>query len=157
MRVEYRYEDRVTSDFVELVKKLDGDLRGIFGEVQSSYDQYNTLGEIKDVIIAYIDSKPVACASMKRFDEDTYEIKRVFVEEKYRKFGIAREMLVRLEEVAVRRKISFLVLETGAKLLPAINLYKSLSYGVIENYGQYKGMADSLCMRKALAPRGGRK
>jgi len=150
MLVEYSYHDRVTSDFVELAKKLDGELRGIFGEVQSSYDQYNTLGDIKDVIIARVDSKSVACASMKRFDDDAYEIKRVFVEKEHRKFGIARGMLVRLEEIAVRRNIAFLVLETGTKLLPAINLYKSLSYCPIENFGPYKGMADSLCMRKAL-------
>jgi putative acetyltransferase len=157
MRVEYRYEDRVTADFIKLVKELDGELQGIFGDAQSGYDQYNTLDEIKDVIIAYIDSEPVACASMKRFDDDTYELKRVFVQAKYRKFGIARELLVRLEEVAARKRISCLILETGNKLLPAINLYESLGYGVTENYGQYAGMADSLCMRKYLAPGGGRK
>ena len=150
MRVEYRYEDRVTADFIELAKELDGELREIFGEAQSSYDQYNALDGIEDVIIAHIDSKPVGCASMRRFSEDTYEIKRVFVEAGHRKLGIARELMRGLEAVAIRKKASFLILETGKRLQPAIRLYKGLAFAETENYGQYAGMAESLCMKKRL-------
>ena len=43
-----------------------------------------------------------------------------------------------------------LILETGIQLKPAINMYKSLGYKIIDNYEPFIGMEDSICMEKAL-------
>jgi putative acetyltransferase len=132
------------------VAKLDEHLRKLNGELQSSYDQYNGLADIKDVVVAYDAGRPVGCASMKKHREDSYELKRVFVQPDYRSRGIARAMMARLESEAIGRKASSLILETGRTFEPAIRLYEGLGFEITENYGQYRGMAHSLCMRKTL-------
>ncbi len=43
-----------------------------------------------------------------------------------------------------------MVLETGKPLLAAAGLYHKMGYKIIDNYGQYKDMKDSICMEKAL-------
>ena len=44
----------------------------------------------------------------------------------------------------------YLILESGEPLVAAMALYKKLGYKVIPNYGQYKDMPESICMRKDL-------
>jgi hypothetical protein len=43
------------------------------------------------------------------------------------------------------------VLETGIKQNEAMHLYRKSGYIVIENYGPYKNMPESVCMQKRLA------
>ena len=45
---------------------------------------------------------------------------------------------------------TYFILESGEPLVAAMALYKSIGYDVIPNYGQYKDMPDSVCMRKKL-------
>ena len=44
----------------------------------------------------------------------------------------------------------YLILESGEPLVAAMALYRKIGYKVIPNYGQYKDMPDSICMRKEL-------
>lgn len=150
MDANYVYYDSVEPDFITLTTALDDELAQKNGELHSTYNQYNKLTGIKDVIVAYINNEPVGCASIKYFEQDTFEVKRVFVTEEYRRFGIAKEMMKRIEELAKAKGIKSLVLETSKDFLPAVTLYKNLSYQVIENYGQYKDLDQSVCMKKVL-------
>jgi GNAT superfamily N-acetyltransferase len=70
--------------------------------------------------------------------------------DRYRGAGIAAEMMRRIENKAKEKNIRYLIVETGKHLIPAINLYKKLSYAVIKNYGQYEDLPLSVCFRKAL-------
>ncbi|MGB5499367.1 MAG: GNAT family N-acetyltransferase, partial [Maribacter sp.] len=42
------------------------------------------------------------------------------------------------------------VLETGKRQPEAIQLYTKSGYKIIPNYGQYKGIANSICFEKIL-------
>ena len=42
------------------------------------------------------------------------------------------------------------ILETGKRQPDAIALYKKNGYNLIENYGQYIGMENSVCFEKLL-------
>ena len=44
-----------------------------------------------------------------------------------------------------------MVLETGLKQPEAIRLYERSGYEKIENYGQYIGVENSVCMQKIIA------
>lgn len=44
----------------------------------------------------------------------------------------------------------YLILESGEPLVAAMALYRKLGYEIIPNYGQYKDMPDSICMKKKL-------
>lgn len=146
------YLNRVTDDFVVLSTELDEELAEKNGALQESYSQYNKLDGIEDVVLCLSDGRAVGCASMKRFDGDAYEVKRVFVKKAYRGYGVSKMMMEKLEEVARSKGVGALVLETGKSFIPAISLYRNLAYSVVGNYGQYKGMESSVCMMKRLTP-----
>ena len=59
--------------------------------------------------------------------------------------------LFRLVRAKTREKgYHYLILESGEPLIAAMALYRKIGYKVIPNYGQYKDMPDSICMKKKL-------
>jgi GNAT superfamily N-acetyltransferase len=75
----------------------------------------------------------------------------MYVKPEYRGQGIAAAILDALEKWASELNISIAVLETGIKQNEAMHLYRKSGYIVIENYGPYKNMPESVCMQKRLA------
>lgn len=146
----YVYLTCVTKDFEVLSDALNAELWELFGQAQKKYQQYNFLDGIKDVFLCFDGELPVACAAMKPYGEGTYEVKRVFVLQAYRGKGISARLMGELEAKASVMGIRRLILETGHALTAAVGLYRKLGYRVIENYGQYAGMTESLCMEKYL-------
>ncbi|MAC66297.1 MAG: GNAT family N-acetyltransferase [Flavobacteriaceae bacterium] len=137
-------------DFQHLVSELDGELSTRNGETNEFFAQYNKIDQIKNVIIATIDDKPVGCGAMKAYDSDTMEIKRMFVPIEMRGKGIAVHILKNLEKWAKEMNYSKCILETGNKMPEAIRLYEKSNYKVVPNYGQYNGIEDSICFKKHL-------
>jgi GNAT superfamily N-acetyltransferase len=74
----------------------------------------------------------------------------MFVEPSYRGRGIARQILVALEEAARATGYRALRLETGRRQPEAIHLYRSAGYREIPLYGEYVGNVRSLCFEKLL-------
>lgn len=141
-------DDSANKDFQTLVQLLDRDLLARYGHLQDFFDQFNGLEEIKHVVVAYMDNKPVGCGAMKKYNEACMEIKRMFVKQECRGRGIAKEILHELERWAVEQQFTCCVLETGKEQPEAVSLYQKIGYTLIENYGQYIGIDISVCMRK---------
>ena len=53
-----------------------------------------------------------------------------------------------LEEKAKEKGFIRFILETGAPLVAAMHLYKSIGFTVIANYGPYRDLTESICMEK---------
>ncbi len=68
----------------------------------------------------------------------------------YRGKGIAKAILTELELWAKEENYSKAILETGYMQKDAIGLYQKLGYKVIENFGQYIGVENSVCMEKNI-------
>lgn len=144
---------RTTSDnpdFSGLIEALDNDLYQRNGEAQLKYRQYNKVDMIRHVVVIYVDGKPVGCGAFKRFDDESVEIKRMFVYPEMRGKRLAARILQELEQWAIEEGYNKAVLETGHKQTEAIRLYTIAGYSLTENYGQYIGMAESICYRKEL-------
>ena len=145
---------RTTSDnedFRMLIKELDEDLWSRYEERQAFYDQYNKIENNQNVIVAYHGNAGVGCGCFKKFDDLSVEVKRMYVKPEYRGQGIAAGILDALEKWASELNILVAVLETGIKQNEAMHLYRKSGYIVIENYGPYKNMPESVCMQKRLA------
>lgn len=142
--------DSKNKDFIELVKQLDAFLAITDGDDHDFYNQYNGLDNIKYVIVGYVDSIPVACGAIKQFDAKTMEIKRMFTSEKSRGKGMASKVLAELEKWALELSFERCILETGIRQVEAVHLYKKNKYKLMENYGQYAGIEESLCFEKKL-------
>jgi GNAT superfamily N-acetyltransferase len=63
---------------------------------------------------------------------------------------IGAVVLIELENWARELGFAACILETGQKQPEAIRLYQKSGYTKIPNYGQYEGVENSVCMRKAL-------
>ncbi|RNL50589.1 GNAT family N-acetyltransferase [Pedobacter jejuensis] len=138
------------ADFRQLVALLDKDLAIRDGDEHAFYAQFNKVDTIKEVVVAYQNKIPVACGAIKTFSDSAAEVKRMFVHLDYRKQGIAAKVLSELETWATELKYNKCVLETGKKQPEAISLYQKMGYHITENYGQYIGVDNSVCMSKVL-------
>lgn len=151
--MNYHIKRTTTNDagFQLLVKKLDHELWNELKEDQATYDQYNIVTDIPTAIVIYNDETPVACGCFKEFDEQTVEIKRMFVQKDHRGKGLSKQILSELEQWAKEKNYQFSVLETNIHFNVAKSLYSANGYKVIANYGQYAGLPESVCMKKELS------
>jgi len=139
------------TDFRELVALLDKDLAVRDGDEHKFYAQFNKVDAIQEVVVAYHNTKPVACGAIKPFSATAAEVKRMYVHPDYRKQGIAAKILTELEHWAIELGFAQTVLETGKKQPEAIALYQKVGYQITPNYGQYIGVENSVCMLKPLS------
>lgn len=139
------------ADFQLLVKNLDHELWNELKEDQATYDQYNNVIDIPTAIVVYHNEQPVASGCFKEFDEETVEIKRMFVQKEHRGKGLSKKILSELEQWAKEKNYRFSVLETSIHFTTARNLYTTNGYKIIPNYGQYADLPESVCMQKELS------
>jgi len=104
-------------------------------------------------LVAYLDDAAVGCGAVRRLDETTAEIKRMYVDPSVRGRGIGRALVEALErEAAGLVGVMTIVLETGTRLAPAIKLYEAMGYARIPLFGEYLSSPNtSLCFGKSLA------
>lgn len=139
-------------DFVELCHELDAYLNYIVGgeENRAEYIPYNSLDDIHDAFVVYDEAQAVGCAAIKRYDDESAEVKRVFIRKEYRGQGISKKLMELLEKTAKEQGYSCLLLESGEILVEAMALYRKVGFKVIPNYGPYVNMPESVCMKKEL-------
>ncbi len=145
--------NRTTSnntDFQQLVAQLDAYLRVMDGDEHSFYAQYNKIDMLQQVVLCYNDEVAVACGAFKKYDEESVEIKRMFVVPEFSGKGAAAAVLSELERWAIELNYNSTVLETGKRQVEAVKFYQKSGYSVIPNYGQYIGIENSVCMQKLL-------
>ncbi|WP_395054985.1 GNAT family N-acetyltransferase [Flavobacterium sp.] len=144
---------RTTSDnpdFEKLVVQLDAYLAIVDGEDHAFYAQFNKSNSLKNAIVLYENEIAIGIGAYKEYDSQTVEMKRMFTLSEHRGKGIASKILSELELWAKEEKYSISILETGFLQKEAISLYQKLEYKIIKNYGQYKGVETSICMKKTL-------
>lgn len=99
-------------------------------------------------LIIEINKKIIACGTLNKIDEETAEIKRMFVYPKFRGKGFSKIILQELEKFAVREKYKKIILETGVMQPEAISLYKKFNYKKRKCYGKYENDPHSVCFEK---------
>jgi putative acetyltransferase len=139
------------SDLLALVALLDADLAVRYGALQTQYSPFNTLTSVDGAVVCSRNGLAVCCGCWRRYNAASAEIKRMFVRSEYRGTGAATTVLAELEKWIAEASHSRAILETGIKNPEAIRFYTKSGYERTENYGQYAGMENSICMEKRLA------
>lgn len=91
----------------------------------------------------------IGCAGWRRHGDDA-ELKRMYTAKAARGRGLARRLLVTVEESARAAGCRRVILETGDRQPEAIALYESAGYARIADFGYYKDEPGVLSFAKAL-------
>lgn len=85
-------------------------------------------------LVGYEDGVAICCGGIKRLDAEACELKRMYVVPEARGRGVARILLVALEDRA--RELGYVIarLDTGPKQLGAQRLYEAAAYASIANF-----------------------
>jgi putative acetyltransferase len=137
-------------DFINLVRDLDAYLKITDEDEHDFYNQFNNIDVIKHVVIGYHENILVGCGAIKHFDEDSVEVKRMFVSPIARGKGFAQQILLDLEQWAKELGFKSCILETGKRQVEAVKFYHKCNYSILPNYGQYEGMKNSICFKKVV-------
>jgi putative acetyltransferase len=92
----------------------------------------------------------VGCGGIRRWDAQTAEVKRMFVEAAARRRGLGRLILENLEIKARELGYRLIRLETAQRQPEAIALYEQAGFKRIAPYGEFLNSPLSLCFEKAL-------
>lgn len=138
------------SDFIHLVEELDLYLTVTDEDEHDFYDQFNSINDLKHIIVAYENEEAVGCGAFRPYDSTTVEIKRMFVRPGHRGTGLAQSILEDLEAWSHEIGYFFALLETGKRQIEAVKFYTKCGYIEIPKYDQYAEMENSLCFKKSL-------
>jgi putative acetyltransferase len=153
--IDIRPSQLSSPDAVRLIAALNAELTATFPEPGATH--FSLSGAQVEAgdgafFVAYLDGAAVGCGAVRRMDEATAELKRMYVQPAARGQGIGRALVVALEREAHRIGATQVVLETGTRLAPAIRLYESMGYSRIPLFGEYLASPEtSLCFGKSIA------
>lgn len=96
---------------------------------------------------------PVGCGAVRLLDDETAELKRMYMAPPARGTGLGRRLVEALEAEARALGARRLVLETGVRQAAALALYQATGFAPIPLYGEYCLSPDtSVCLGKELTP-----
>jgi len=152
--VDIRRAGLASPHAARLIAALNAELTALFPEPGATHFSLSTAqvetGE-GAFFVAYLDEAAIGCGAIRRLDETTAELKRMYVVPSLRSRGIGRALVDALEQEARQLGLKRVVLETGTRLTAAVRLYEGMGYTRIPLYGEYLASPDtSLCFGKSL-------
>jgi len=154
MVLEIRREALDSEAAQRLIGALNVELRGEYPEPGANHfrlDGEEVSEGSGSFVVAYADGMAVGCGAVRKLDESTGELKRMFVTPEARGKGVGRAVLERLEGEARGMGMKRLLLETGIRQKAADAMYRSAGYRDIPPFGEYVlSAATSVCMSKDL-------
>ncbi|MCC7376744.1 MAG: GNAT family N-acetyltransferase [Verrucomicrobiales bacterium] len=134
----------------QLIAELCSELSARYGTPPSPFSPSEAATPRSAFLVARLDGEPVGCGAIRRIDDHTADVKRMYVAPAGRRRGIARSVLVELERRAEAFAYRAIRLETGIGQPEAIALYEACGYRRIGPYGSYVGNPSSVCFEKFL-------
>ncbi len=143
------------SESLVLIAALDAELAAMYPEPGANHfqlDPEQVLGSRGAFLIVRRGAAPVGCGALRLIDDETGELKRMYVAPAERGLGLGRRLVAALEAEARARGAHRLVLETGIRQHAALALYERCGFVRIPLYGEYLSSPDtSVCLGKELA------
>jgi GNAT superfamily N-acetyltransferase len=137
-----------------LARALLAELEDRYGEPDADPDHLTAddlAPPVGAFVVAWLDGTAAGCGGLRRYDDGTGELKRMYVSPASRGRGVGRRVLEALEDRAQHRfGYGRLILETGVLQPEAMALYESAGYARIEPYGFYRTSPLSRCFAKTL-------
>jgi putative acetyltransferase len=86
------------------------------------------------IVLCKLENEFIGCVGIRRIDDDTAELKRMFIQPAYQKRGTGKILLDKAIELAERLSYKTIRLDTLNYMAAAINLYKRRGFYEISAY-----------------------
>jgi putative acetyltransferase len=86
------------------------------------------------LLLALLDNEPAGCVALRKIDDQTGEMKRMFVDTKFHGKGIGRALSEKLINEARLIGYQTIRLDTSFRQIEALQLYKSMGFKVTKPY-----------------------
>ncbi|GAA1032326.1 GNAT family N-acetyltransferase [Virgisporangium ochraceum] len=106
--------------------------------------------DVSHFVVATVTGRAVGCGALRRLDDTSAEVKRMYVVPEFRGSGVAGAVLAALEAAAKERGWTTLRLETGTLQPDAQRFYRRAGYHEIPLFGSYVGSELSVCFERRL-------
>ncbi len=117
--------------FDELDRRFDGG----FDAVDDSPAERESMRAPRGAFVVLVEGESlVGCGGVSRFDEETAEIKRMWLDPSVRGLGLGRRLLGELESIARNLGCRTVLLDTNDSLEVAISMYHAAGYEPCERY-----------------------
>lgn len=138
--IEFKYitgQDRIEEVqelFLEYAQslKIDLDFQGFEKELKELPGKYGPPDGV--LIIALVDGISAGCIALRRISEDICEMKRIYVRDCYRGFGLGKKLISLIIEEATKKNYRYIRLDTLPTQKKAQALYEELGFYDIEPY-----------------------
>lgn len=126
--------NKVRQLFKEYANSLNIDL--CFQDFEQELDELPGKYEEPDgrLYLALLNDKEVGCVALRRFNDDSAELKRLYIRNGYRGLGISKLLIKRVIQDAVDIGYKNILLDTLDTMKPAITLYESFGFIEIDAY-----------------------
>jgi GNAT superfamily N-acetyltransferase len=88
------------------------------------------------LLLARADGEPAGLGGVRYLDTEIAEVKSMYVAPAFRGSGLGRQILARLDEIALERGCRAVRLDTSDYLTPAVGLYRAAGYREVPAYNQ---------------------
>lgn len=143
-------EDARSPDAGRLLAEMCADLSARYHRLPSPFLPEEAMTARAAFVVARLDGRPVGCGALRQIDDQSVEVKRMFVVPSARRQGISRRLLEELERLAGVFGYSKVILETGQYQPEALALYHSAGYRKTEPYGRYVDDPLAQCFEKIV-------
>ena len=137
-----------------LIGALNAELSGVYTEPGTTHfrlDPEEVSGGRGAFLVVHRDGTPVGCGALRRLEDGSAELKRMYIAPAARGTGLGRRLLAALESEARALGVTRLVLETGIHQHAALALYHGAGYHPIPLYGEYLSSPEtSICLGKEI-------
>ena len=148
--MEVRLVGPDSQDYARLAQKLDEYYFELVGDIQFKYAEVNKPHNMNAVCVVYEGEEPIACGAWKKIDDETAEIKRIYVLPEHRRKGAASMIVTAMEADAAKTGRKRFILETARTTADSASLYLSLGYEEIDYYGSPAGAENCRCFKKEI-------
>lgn len=153
MQITIAAEPFDSDDARRLIASLDEHLAGRYPPEQRfgpNLKPQQIAAGVGTFIIARADGRAVGCGALRKLDETSAEVKRMYVAPEVRGHGVAKRILEHLEGVGRELGVHRLVLETGIYQAEAIGLYHQAGFEPVRCWDEYADAVTSVCFEKRI-------
>ena|SRR5688572_6699360 len=101
------------------------------------------------LLIAYDGAKAVGCVALRKWDNETAELKRMFVQQEYQGHKIGQRLLQQILDIAQKLNYKKVRLDTLSTMKQALTLYRLYGFYEIPAY-RFNPIEETIYMEKIL-------